>query len=93
MPIQLTPSTESLVQDQIDSGRYRDADEVIRKAVALLVDRDQEAEEFRRSIEEAFEAVERGEGEYYTPALRERIWESAMRRMKAGETPSIDVMP
>ena len=93
MPIQLAPSTESLIQAQIDSGRYHNADEVIRKAIALLADRDQEFEELRCSIAEGFEEVERGGGEYYTPELRERIWESAMRRMKAGEVPSKDVMP
>jgi len=93
MPMQIAPTTEALVQEQVDSGRYRDADEVIRKAVALLVDRDQEFEEFRRSVAESFEEVEKGGGEYYTPELRERIRESAMRRLAAGEVPSKDVMP
>ncbi len=94
MQIEITPATGSIIQKQIDSGRYRDADEVIRQAVALLVDRDQEEfEELRRSIAEGFEEVEKGGGEYYTPELRERIWESAMRRLKAGEVPSKDVMP
>jgi putative addiction module CopG family antidote len=63
MRLQLTASTESLIQRQIDSGRYRDADEVIRRAVMLLADRDREAEELRRSIEESFEEEEPGEGE------------------------------
>ena len=93
MPIQLTASTESLIQSQIDSGRYRDADEVIRKAVALLADRDQETEEFLRSIAEAREELHRGGGEYYTPELRQEMWDSALRRAKAGEKPNKDVMP
>jgi hypothetical protein len=61
--------------------------------VTLLADRDREAEELRRSIEESFEELERGGGEYYTPELRKRLWESAMRRFEAGEKPSKDVTP
>ena len=93
MSIKLAPSTESLVQAQVDSGRYRDADEVVRKAVALLVDRDQELEELRRSIAEGVAAVEGGEGSIVTPELFQRLRASAMRRLAAGAMPSKDVMP
>jgi antitoxin ParD1/3/4 len=93
MSLKLTPSTESLVQAQIDSGRYRDADEVVRKAVALLVDRDQEREELRRSIAEGFEQLEHGEGSVVTPELFKRLRENAMRRLAAGEMPGKDILP
>ena len=93
MAVQITPATESLIQKQIDSGRYRDADEVIRKAVALLADRDQELEEFRRSIQESLEELRAGGGEYYTPALRQKMKESALRRFHAGERPNKDILP
>jgi putative addiction module CopG family antidote len=93
MAIEIAQTTESLIQAQVDSGRYRDADEVIRKAVALLVDHDREVEEFRRSVDEAREELHRGGGEYYTPELRREMWESAMRRAHAGETPNKDVVP
>jgi putative addiction module CopG family antidote len=89
----LAPSTESLVQAQIDSGRYRDADEVIRKAVALLVSHEHELEEFRRSIQETLDELHAGGGEYYTPELRREMKESALRRLKDGDRPNNDILP
>jgi hypothetical protein len=79
MPIEIAPSTESLIQKQIESGRYRDADE--------------DAEELRRSIAEAREELYCGGGEYLTPELRQEMWESARRRAKVGEKPNRDVVP
>jgi putative addiction module CopG family antidote len=45
MPIQLSPETERLVEEQIASGRFDSVDEIIRQGVRA---RDDEAERWRK---------------------------------------------
>lgn len=42
MKISLSPEVERLIAEQVRSGRYRSADEVVREGLELLQDRERE---------------------------------------------------
>ena len=45
MNVSLTPALESYVQKKVETGRYRSSSEVVREAIRLLEERDQEKEQ------------------------------------------------
>jgi antitoxin ParD1/3/4 len=51
--VQLTPDLEELVQRQIETGRYSSASEVVRGALVLMQERDQQRVEIRDKIARA----------------------------------------
>lgn len=63
--VQLTPELEELVQSKVKSGRYRSASEVVRQALLLLDQLDEDftnrKDEIREQIEEGWQAAKRGE--------------------------------
>jgi antitoxin ParD1/3/4 len=61
MPITLRPEHEQLVDEALRSGSYQSHDEVIRRALELLRDRDAWLAESRAKIEEGYLAAQRGE--------------------------------
>ena len=72
MNISLTPELEQLIDDQVKTGMYQTASEVIREGLRLLRERDQRLEALRRDIRAGFEAVERGEfSEYDAGTVKE----------------------
>ena len=98
MVAQFPADVQAGIQERVDSGRYEDAAEVVREALAALEER--EAQEEREQLERLRELLavgvaqmERGEAEEYTPEMRARIRESARRRLAAGERPNPDVWP
>jgi antitoxin ParD1/3/4 len=62
----ITPEHEKLIQDQLDTGRYANAEEVLAIALQLLtrLDAEQQAwiEETRQQIEIGISELDRGEG-------------------------------
>lgn len=66
MNIQLKPELEQIIQAQIATGRYADAEEVVSKALKLLLDWEkgyqQWVEETREKVEVAIEQLDRKEG-------------------------------
>ena len=80
MNIQLKPELEQIIQTQIATGRYASAEEVISKALKLLLEWDkgyqQWVEETRQKVEVAIEQLDRGEGidgEVVVERLREKL--------------------
>ena len=61
MNISLTPEMEQLVNEEVKTGLYQTASEVICEGLRLLRERDQPVETLRRDVRAGFEAVERGE--------------------------------
>lgn len=66
MNIQLKPELEQIIEAQIATGRYSDAEEVIGKALKLLLEWDEGyqnwVEETRQKVEVGIEQLDRGEG-------------------------------
>jgi len=80
MNIQLKPELEQIIEAQIATGRYNDAEEVISKALKLLLEWEQGyqqwVEETRQKVEVAIEQLDRGEGidgEVVVESLREKV--------------------
>jgi antitoxin ParD1/3/4 len=80
MNIHLKPEHEQFIQTQIATGKYRNASEVISKALKLLDEWEKGyqdwAEETRQKVEVAVEQLERGEGidgEVVAKRLREKL--------------------
>ncbi len=42
MNVSLTPDLEKYIQEKVDTGRYRSSSEVVREALRLLEEKDQE---------------------------------------------------
>jgi antitoxin ParD1/3/4 len=93
MSVTLAPRTEALIQQKIEVGPYRDADELIAEALRVLDARDRRVHRLRDSVQEGFAAAERGEGiELTAKSMAERI-RRAEERARRGDTPSSDVSP
>jgi antitoxin ParD1/3/4 len=52
---------DSFIDDQVRSGRYASADDVIRDALKGLEDQDRKLSDLRRQIAEGAEQADRGE--------------------------------
>lgn len=65
MNVSLTPELEELVHEKVKTGMYQTASEVVREALRLLKERDDELEALRRDIKEGLDSYERGEYEEY----------------------------
>lgn len=70
MNVSLTPELEQLVNEKVGSGLYQTASEVVREALRLLKQRDDQAR-LRADIQAGFDQLARGEGrEYDATSLR-----------------------
>ena len=64
MNISLTETLATAVRDKVDSGLYGNASEVIREALRLMLDRDQQhspLEQMQAKIRRGLDQAERGE--------------------------------
>src|SRR5262245_25648613 len=64
--INLTEHFDDFVQRQLSSGRYSNASEIIREALRLLEEREQERhaklQALRRAAREGFDEIDQGKG-------------------------------
>ncbi len=88
----LSPHSAEIVEELLESGCYRDANEVIAEAVKALVAQRKLAA-FRAAIAIGDEQIERGEVELYTPELAERLRQEALQMARDGRKPHPDVCP
>jgi len=65
MNVSLTPELERLVNEEVESGLYQTASEVVREALRLLKDRDQARERLRADVQAGFDAIARGDSRAY----------------------------
>lgn len=64
MNVSLTPQLEELIQDKVASGRYGNASEVVREALRLLEERDQERSAKLQALRQAIqEGIDSGPAE------------------------------
>jgi antitoxin ParD1/3/4 len=79
MNVSLTQEMEHFISERVASGRYRSASEVVREALRLLQEREEERrirlDALRKEIDEGIEAVEREDsidGEGFVEQIRNR---------------------
>jgi antitoxin ParD1/3/4 len=77
MNVSLTPELERLVNDKVATGLYQTASEVVREALRLLKERDQEREHLRSDVGAGLDQLTRNQSKAYDKAsgrvLRDRI--------------------
>lgn len=93
MNVSLTPQLENLIHEKVESGYYNNASEVVREALRLLEERDQNIAWLRTQLAIASEQMERGE----LIEVNETFWEDLDRevdlQIARGHVPSSDVQP
>ncbi|MEO1477301.1 MAG: type II toxin-antitoxin system ParD family antitoxin [Bacteroidota bacterium] len=66
MNVSLTPQLEALVRERVASGLYTSASEVLREALRLLAERDNERSthlaRLRADVQHGLDELDRGEG-------------------------------
>lgn len=92
MSVTLSPHTEDLIRQKIESGPYRDVDELIADALRALDERDRLAR-LRAAIASSDAQIARGEGIPYTDDLMDEIEREAEEALLRGELPDPDVTP
>lgn len=66
MDVVLTPELEKYVSEQVETGVYQTASDVIREGLRLLKQQDEEhLAALRRDVRAGFASIERGEFEEY----------------------------
>jgi antitoxin ParD1/3/4 len=66
MNVSLTPELEKLVQEKVTSGLYQTASEVIREALRLLKERDDQHAALREQIQRGLTQLDQGAYREYT---------------------------
>jgi antitoxin ParD1/3/4 len=92
MSVSLARDLEAMIRERVASGRYTDADEVVREALRLLEERDQ-LDHLRSLLAVAQAEADRGELIDFTPELVDEIAQRARERVRRGEAPDPDVCP
>ena len=96
MSIRLTPETETLIQEKVDSGRYATAEEVIEAAIRLLDEQERRLRWLRAELAIGEEQERRGELIELTAERFEAIKRQARENARAGKPikdavkPSVD---
>lgn len=80
------------VRGLVDSGAFPDTDTVLREAMQLLTDQ-QEEQRFLASIEEARRSRAEGRSLPWNEDTKTRIREEAMEMIRLGIPPDSDVCP
>ena len=68
MNISLTPELEKFINDELESGDYKSANEVVREGLRLLRWRREKLDALRREIQLGIDAIEHGRFREYTSA-------------------------
>lgn len=93
MNVSLTPQLESLIRKKVESGRYNNASEVVRQALRLLDEEEQQEVWLRTRMAEAEEQVRRGDVMEMTADAWDDLDRDVDARVSRRESPSPDVCP
>jgi antitoxin ParD1/3/4 len=92
MNVSLTPELEAMIRQQVDSGRYSNASEVVRAALRLL-DEHQRVQHLRSLLAVGLEDERRGNLVEFTPEWIEGLDQSVDERVRRGDEPNSDLCP
>jgi len=73
MNVSLTPELEKLISEKVDSGLYQTASEVVREALRLLKERDQERVRLQTDVQAGFDQLARNQGTLHDNASGRRL--------------------
>jgi len=67
MNVSLTPELEQMVNERVRSGLYQTASEVVREALRLLKQRDEDRAALRADVRSGLAQLDLGQGRAFTP--------------------------
>ena len=73
MNVSLTPELEKLISEKVDSGLYQTASEVVREALRLLRERDQDRVQLRADVQGGFDQLAADKGNVHDKASGRRL--------------------
>jgi Arc/MetJ-type ribon-helix-helix transcriptional regulator len=80
MQVDLTPEQLDFVRRAVESGRFERAEDAVRTAIALWVERERRRAEILTAVDVAKAALDRGEGIEITQASMRSLAEDVKRR-------------
>jgi len=80
MQVDLTPEQQDFVRQAVESGRFERAEDAVRAAIALWVERERRRAEILTAVDIAKAALDRGEGIEITQASMHSLAEDVKRR-------------
>lgn len=92
MAVDLTPQLEAMIREKVQSGKYPDANEVVREASTLLEDRDHHAR-LRAAVVIGEEQYAAGRVRSWTPDRLDELKREADEEDRQGVPISDDVRP
>ena len=92
MNVSLTPELEAMIRQQVDSGRYSSASEVVREALRLLEEHER-VQHLRSLLAVGLEDERRGDLVEFTPEWIEGLDRRVEERFHRGDEPNPDVCP
>ena len=79
MHVSLTPRLEEYAKDKVSSGLYNNASELVREALRLMIQREQDYDRLKAAVGRGFQQIEEGkvtrvgsEEEFFTMARGKR---------------------
>jgi antitoxin ParD1/3/4 len=92
MAIHLPPDVEASIRQKVEGGRFPDAADVVREAMRLLDEQEQQLEALRAKLQVGLDELDRGEGDEWTPELMERLRREADEIYRRGTQPDPDAI-
>jgi antitoxin ParD1/3/4 len=92
MNVSLTPELEAMIRQQVESGRYNNASEVVREALRLLEEHEH-MQHLRSLLAVGLEDERRGDLVEFTPEWIEGLDRRVEERFRRGDEPNPDVCP
>jgi antitoxin ParD1/3/4 len=92
MSVTLTPQIEAMIRERVESGRYDNANDVVREALRLLEEREK-LDHLRSLLAVGLEQLRRGEFVEFTPDYMKDVHQRAQEALRRGDKPKPDVCP
>lgn len=85
MNVSLTPDLEKFIQAKVNSGRYQSSSEVVREALRLLEEKDQEKQQRLEALRAEIQEGLKGPFTPLTDEDYEAVKRRGMERLKKGK--------
>ena len=85
MNVSLTPDLEKFIQAKVNSGRYQSSSEVVREALRLLEEKDQEKQQRLEALRGEIQEGLKGPFTPLTDEDYEAVKRRGMERLKKGK--------
>jgi antitoxin ParD1/3/4 len=93
MQVDLDPRVAGLIRQQVESGQYHNASEVVGEAMRLMLERDRRLQQLRAEVAIGVEQFERGEVVDFTLELLDELSREAEENARKGKPVKDAVKP